>query len=92
MNQPWECPRCNRMNAPFIPHCDCKTNNTASSAALTGSLTVTNQKCLTCQGMSRNGNQCLECFLRFGKGISQMQCKACGQPHAGYTCEEYFIK
>ncbi len=22
-NQPWECPRCKRMNAPFMPYCEC---------------------------------------------------------------------
>ena len=24
MNEPWECPRCFRMNAPFNPTCFCK--------------------------------------------------------------------
>ena len=24
MNEPWLCTRCNRMNAPFLPYCDCK--------------------------------------------------------------------
>lgn len=23
-NQPWECPRCGRINAPFTPSCFCK--------------------------------------------------------------------
>lgn len=23
MNQPWECPRCHQMNAPWMPHCNC---------------------------------------------------------------------
>ena len=24
MNEPWECPRCKRINAPFNPTCFCK--------------------------------------------------------------------
>lgn len=30
-NQPWECPRCKRMNAPFNPTCFCSPENDLSS-------------------------------------------------------------
>lgn len=34
MNQPWECPRCHVMNAPFIAHCYCKPNPQQQSPTL----------------------------------------------------------
>lgn len=41
MNNPWECPRCNRINAPWTPHCDCSTNHCVSVfGTSSGSLTV----------------------------------------------------
>lgn len=27
MNNPWECPRCQRINAPFNPSCFCKPDD-----------------------------------------------------------------
>jgi hypothetical protein len=24
IRQPWECPRCHRINGPHVDHCDCK--------------------------------------------------------------------
>ena len=26
MNEGWICPRCGRVNAPFMPYCDCKVS------------------------------------------------------------------
>lgn len=32
MKEGWICPRCGKVNAPFIGWCDCKTNEVASNA------------------------------------------------------------
>lgn len=31
MSDPWKCPQCNRVNAPWVPHCDCHLTGTAST-------------------------------------------------------------
>lgn len=32
MQEGWICPRCGRVNAPFMPNCDCKPDEAISNA------------------------------------------------------------
>lgn len=32
MKEGWICPRCGKVNAPFMSYCDCKPNETVSNA------------------------------------------------------------
>ncbi len=58
MNQPWECPRCKRMNAPFTPSCFCSPDNKSdhledSFSYLNGPKIVQyikESKCTNCNG------------------------------------------
>lgn len=75
MNQPWECPRCNRINAPWMSFCLC----------------LPNANCLWC-GSSMDGKRCVKCYMDIAAGVPKTQCDVCGQPHAGYTCEEWVTR
>ena len=33
MKEGWICPRCNRVNAPFMPYCDCYKNISIANKA-----------------------------------------------------------
>jgi len=67
MNNPWECPRCKRINAPFNPSCFCDPSNRKShpldavGKALDTELLkkLQAQRCLVCNGYHGNGLSCM---------------------------------
>lgn len=69
MNQPWECTRCHKINAPWLPFCDCKLETGGGSVSLgvriygTGTLPQESDRCLVCNGHHDQGVQCT--YLRF---------------------------
>jgi hypothetical protein len=70
MSNPWECPRCHRINAPWLPCCDCRVQfintDTKWPKNDSGSLSLDpnfSKKCLICNGFHGHGLQCPE--LRF---------------------------
>ena len=44
MKEGWICPRCGKVNAPFIPNCDCKPDEVISNA-VGGGITYICDKC-----------------------------------------------
>lgn len=61
-NQPWDCPRCGRMNAPFNPTCFCKPFD-PSSCMKKPSFEETidkfcSDRCMICNGYHGKNVQC----------------------------------
>lgn len=55
-NQPWECPRCNTIYAPWMPSCTCKPKSILEE---NGTHFVPNYaKCNICNGYHGNGLDC----------------------------------
>lgn len=48
MNSPWECPRCKRINAPYLPYCECKPSMEVVSITEGGSIPLSTHcsKCM----------------------------------------------
>jgi hypothetical protein len=75
MSEPWECPRCGRMNAPFNPSCFC--NKAVSSEHINDAVNylkafrkplfsfeeiakcIKRNQCLVCAGYHGEGVQCV---------------------------------
>jgi hypothetical protein len=68
MNQPWECPRCNRMNAPFNPSCFCSSKDSLTyletvfsdpnSKQQSNGLLIDWRHCSICNSYHSHGMQC----------------------------------
>ena len=62
MANPWECPRCKRINAPSTPYCDCKPEASAAKeySALLVAWEATQQYswCIRCQSPHDKNLQC----------------------------------
>ena len=75
-NQPWECPRCHKINAPWNPSCFCKaTDNPWPNYSLVGNPKWTSEpipctadvkQCFICKGYHANGVSCQ--FLKVTSG------------------------
>lgn len=47
MNNPWICPRCDRVNAPWVAACNCKSTTQAQA------FVTTNPVCQHCNGTTQ---------------------------------------
>ncbi len=63
MKDGWICPRCKKVNAPFIPSCDCKENNHTNYALQVDCINGYHQ--WECTGVSTAG--------------STYRCRVCGK-------------
>lgn len=54
--QPWECPRCHRMNAPFSEQCKCTAMNMGVNLTVTPSAETPEQVTRAIATTPRNGN------------------------------------
>lgn len=72
MNNPWQCPRCSRINAPWNPNCFCNIAHTVSSfTSLDGTTKVVETYFApACQHEVKTGGYSME-----GKFV----CKKCGE-------------
>jgi hypothetical protein len=73
MNQPWECPRCHTINAPWLPYCNCKLD-TAGSSTSAGTLVM--DKFTAGMSIGNDGN--------LKPGLSDF-CPVCGQFHGTFN-------
>ena len=53
MQEGWLCPRCKKVNAPWVPHCDCKSEDKESSQKINES--KWGYHCPTCKQWCQNG-------------------------------------
>ncbi len=67
MKEGWVCPRCGKVNAPFVGWCDCKSNEVVSNA---------NGEC-SC-GREYEWSIASSWGNTFGNGVTYV-CKKCGQ-------------
>lgn len=63
MNNPWECPRCKTINAPFTPSCNCSLGTATNLKGMLSSpqhqYDIKSERCLICNGFHGYGVQCM---------------------------------
>jgi len=78
MNQPWECPRCRRINAPFNPACFCNPENEQKKETETFEKTSSKAETLSSRSLG---------YRRYG------ECMYCGGLHVlGQACDQLKIE
>lgn len=58
MNQPWECPRCKKMNAPWMQQCCC-SSSTQLPKMNSGHLFTEYETCMVCGRYHGKGLPCV---------------------------------
>jgi len=85
MSQPWECPRCGRMNAPFNPACFCAPEKEIVSAGSSQHI-MDAANYLGAKGQAPFNPMPLPAGLHYGYKKS-IQCLICGGHHGiGVSC------
>ena len=73
-NQPWECPRCKRINAPFNPSCFCSPEK--GLLGLAKEVIERNSRGFVSSEYPPFGTKCLICS---GHHVAGVQCISLGQ-------------
>ena len=85
-HEPWECPRCKTVNAPWLSQCTCKpiTNNDNCNTS-----DISNE-CITILSCDSESDHEWEC-LGISTGGDTYRCKKCGE-HRQYLLDGSVLK